>query len=92
MNIAIFTMAGTVTLALGTLIAANHMHRGMLRQILHCPMSFFDTTPIGRIVNRFAKDVDTIDNILPMSIRTALICFLAVRSFIFYFLFSSLVY
>ena len=27
----------------------------MLNTVLQSPMSFFDTTPVGRIVNRFAK-------------------------------------
>ena len=39
----------------GSMQASRIMHQQLLSNILRVPMSFFDTTPIGRIVNRFAK-------------------------------------
>ena len=37
------------------------MHRNILRRILAAPVSFFDTTPLGRVLNRFSSDITQID-------------------------------
>ena len=41
------------------------LHSQLLNNVLHLPQSFFDTTPLGRILNRFSKDIVTIDQVLP---------------------------
>ncbi|XP_055078539.1 ATP-binding cassette sub-family C member 12-like [Periophthalmus magnuspinnatus] len=51
-----------------TIKAACKYHDRMFKNILSCPMSFFDTTPTGRILNRFAKDQEDVDTILPSHI------------------------
>ena len=53
---------------LGTTASRVMLNRAMTRT-LRAPMSFFDTTPLGRITNRFAKDVDIMDNNLSDAMR-----------------------
>jgi ATP-binding cassette subfamily C (CFTR/MRP) protein 1 len=48
-----------------TIRASRQVHGRMVTRLLHAPMSFFDTNPTGRIINRFAKDVETIDSLIP---------------------------
>lgn len=50
------------------LTASTKMHNEMLGKILHSPMLFFNTNPIGRILNRFSKDVGSLDESLPKSL------------------------
>ncbi|KAG9329604.1 hypothetical protein JZ751_003502, partial [Albula glossodonta] len=38
--------------------ASSNLHNSMFKRILYSPMSFFDTTPTGRIMNRFSRDQD----------------------------------
>ncbi|KAF9962636.1 hypothetical protein BGZ72_000056 [Mortierella alpina] len=44
---------------------AKTLHERLLSRVLRLPMSFFDTTPMGRIFNRFSSDVSAIDSQLP---------------------------
>ncbi|KAK0397405.1 hypothetical protein QR680_002116 [Steinernema hermaphroditum] len=61
MGQAIFVTVASVTMALGMLRASRTLHEGILINVLRSPMSFFDVTPIGRILNRFGKDLQVID-------------------------------
>jgi len=58
-----------------TLNGSKVMHKNMLMRVMMSPMSFFDTTPLGRIINRFAKDVDVCDSLLPTNMRAWLSTF-----------------
>uniref|UniRef100_A0A3B3UAQ0 ATP binding cassette subfamily C member 3 n=1 Tax=Poecilia latipinna TaxID=48699 RepID=A0A3B3UAQ0_9TELE len=64
----ILVMISSFTLAMGNIGAAKKLHANLLDNKLHTPQSFFDTTPIGRIINRFSKDIYVIDEALPSTV------------------------
>ena len=49
------TVMASFVLVFATLKASRTLHDGMLQSILRSPVSFFETTPLGRILNRFSK-------------------------------------
>ena len=55
------TLTNSYWLIMSSLYAAKRLHDNMLHSILRAPMSFFHTNPLGRIINRFAKDLGDID-------------------------------
>ncbi|XP_069171929.1 multidrug resistance-associated protein 1 isoform X6 [Procambarus clarkii] len=75
---ALFILGGAFSQSFGALEAARKLHTDLLQHVLRLPMSFFDTNPLGRLINRFGKDVDTLDNVLPFTIRSWLVCFFTV--------------
>uniref|UniRef100_A0A8C6JAU0 Canalicular multispecific organic anion transporter 1 n=1 Tax=Melopsittacus undulatus TaxID=13146 RepID=A0A8C6JAU0_MELUD len=77
---ALFLLFATILSAYGATRASRVMHQQLLSNILRVPMSFYDTTPTGRIVNRFAKDIFTIDETIPMSFRSWLSCLMGIIS------------
>uniref|UniRef100_A0A8C6PZF3 ABC-type glutathione-S-conjugate transporter n=1 Tax=Nothobranchius furzeri TaxID=105023 RepID=A0A8C6PZF3_NOTFU len=64
----VLVMISSFTLAIGNIGAAKKLHFNLLANKLHTPQSFFDTTPIGRIINRFSKDIYVIDEALPSTV------------------------
>jgi ATP-binding cassette subfamily C (CFTR/MRP) protein 3 len=43
--------------------ATKKLHNDMIKHVLHAPVNlYFDTTPIGRILNKFSKDLNMLEN------------------------------
>ncbi|TNN71772.1 Canalicular multispecific organic anion transporter 1 [Liparis tanakae] len=79
----VFVFIGTLLLANASIDASRILHSRLLNNMLRVPMIFFDTTPIGRVVNRFAKDIFTVDEAIPQSFRSWLLCLLGVLGTLF---------
>ncbi|CAL6025768.1 Xenobiotic-transporting_ATPase / Multidrug resistance-associated protein [Hexamita inflata] len=60
-GIIIFNLLGNIAFSSFCLSVARKLHETMLGSILRTSMRFFDTTPQGRILNRFSKDTDAVD-------------------------------
>lgn len=89
---AVFIIGFSVVESLRAVSASRLLHGSMLRRILHAPMSFFDTTPVGRIINRFSKDMDDVDNEIPLTFLMWLDCVFTVASTIIVISYSTPVF
>ncbi|RXW15854.1 hypothetical protein EST38_g10001 [Candolleomyces aberdarensis] len=63
---AIFTWGLSFSFAFACLTASLNLFVSALNGVLRSPISFFDTTPMGRILSRFSKDQDTLDTEMSM--------------------------
>ncbi|GLT97105.1 hypothetical protein SLE2022_146880 [Rubroshorea leprosula] len=66
------TLLNSFWLIISSLRAARRLHDAMLNSILRAPMLFFHTNPIGRVINRFSRDVDDIDRHIANFMKTFL--------------------
>ena len=48
-------------MAVGSVKAARYFHHNLFSGLLRLPMSFFDSQPTGRLMNRFTKDTQAVD-------------------------------
>uniref|UniRef100_A0A4X2L1P8 ATP binding cassette subfamily C member 12 n=1 Tax=Vombatus ursinus TaxID=29139 RepID=A0A4X2L1P8_VOMUR len=65
MAVIIFTIMKGFVFTNTTLMASSTLHDWVFEKILKSPMNFSDTTPTGRLMNRFSKDMDELDVRLP---------------------------
>ena len=47
--------------AFGSIKASEQTHRLMLSRVLNAPIHWYDTTPLGRVLNRFSSDLAAVD-------------------------------
>ncbi|KAJ3773608.1 ABC protein [Lentinula raphanica] len=66
---ATFTIVMGLAIDMMSTFTSRNLHNDGTRAVMYAPMSFFDTTPMGRIQSVFGKDVDNLDIQLPTSMK-----------------------
>lgn len=68
----VFTALRAFLFAYGAICAASAIHNRLLDRVLKATVTFFDTTPLGRILNRFSSDLYNVDDSLPFVLNILL--------------------
>ncbi|XP_029925836.1 multidrug resistance-associated protein 4-like isoform X2 [Myripristis murdjan] len=63
----IFGFARSLAIFDGLVSSSQNLHNSMFNAVLRTPVHFFDVNPIGRILNRFSKDIGQLDSLLPIT-------------------------
>ncbi|XP_047432400.1 ATP-binding cassette sub-family C member 4-like [Mugil cephalus] len=63
----VFGYARCLVIFHGLVRATQTLHNNMFISVLRAPVRFFDVNPIGRILNRFSKDISQMDSMLPIT-------------------------
>ncbi|CAF4950125.1 unnamed protein product, partial [Rotaria sp. Silwood1] len=70
----ILSLIRIIIIKLICLNSGRTLHNKMFQRLIRCPISFFDLNPIGRILNRFTKDIAIVDEYLPWTFFDFLEC------------------
>jgi ABC-type multidrug transport system fused ATPase/permease subunit len=84
-----FLFLVTMTLAHVCVNGATVLHEKLLGNIMRLPLAFFETTPLGRIVNRFSKDIDVIDTMIPRNLSSFFQTSVAILGTVFLICYST---
>ena len=82
-------LLAAITLAYGAMQSSIILHKELLSNCLRLPISFYDTTPLGRVVNRFSKDMDSVDTTIPRFIEFWIKCTMHVIGVLFVIILST---
>ncbi|KAJ7977557.1 ABC transporter C family member 14 [Quillaja saponaria] len=74
----LFILLRSFSFAILGLKTAKDFFTQILHSILHAPMSFFDTTPSGRILSRLSTDQTNVDFLIPLFVNMALAMYFTV--------------
>uniref|UniRef100_A0A8C3KP28 ABC-type glutathione-S-conjugate transporter n=1 Tax=Calidris pygmaea TaxID=425635 RepID=A0A8C3KP28_9CHAR len=62
----------TAAVLLGGVLASHKLFVQLLRNVARSPMVFFEQTPIGNLLNRFSREMDAIDSVIPDKLKSLL--------------------
>ncbi|XP_067162182.1 ATP-binding cassette sub-family C member 6 isoform X2 [Apteryx mantelli] len=62
----------TAAVLRGGVLASHKLFLQLLRSVARSPMIFFEQTPIGNLLNRFSKEIDAIDSVIPDKLKSLL--------------------
>ncbi|CAJ1054159.1 hypothetical protein L3Q82_020045%2C partial [Xyrichtys novacula] len=68
----VFTALRAFLFAYGAICAAQTIHHRLLDRVLKATVTFFDSTPMGRVLNRFSSDLYSVDDSLPFILNILL--------------------
>uniref|UniRef100_A0A8C5IX28 ABC-type glutathione-S-conjugate transporter n=1 Tax=Junco hyemalis TaxID=40217 RepID=A0A8C5IX28_JUNHY len=64
--------ACTAAVLLGGVLASHQLFLQLLSNVMRSPMLFFEQTPTGHLLNRFSRDMDAVDSVIPDKLKSVL--------------------